>query len=219
MMDRMYDFLIWCSGADAEILALEDCRTERQKYVGIGATVLLTGIFAFISGSYALYRVFINVPGSSLLALLTGAIWGLTIFNMDRLMVGSIRKTDSKSQQLIAALPRLGLAILISLVVSKPLEVRIFSDRIAVQIDEMRRKAEMAGAQEAEAINQPGRYANQVQQLDGDISTLQRRLGREPDTESVSRVEWAGAFIGGSGCQSEGEGEWRSGADQPVHPR
>ncbi|MBM3426410.1 MAG: DUF4407 domain-containing protein, partial [Bacteroidetes bacterium] len=49
-------FFWFCSGANFAIL--QKVPTESNKYLGIGATVFFTGIFAFLAGFYALYTVF-----------------------------------------------------------------------------------------------------------------------------------------------------------------
>ena len=68
-------------------------KTEHEKYAGFGATVLFTGIYSGLSGSYALYRVFafyyISIPG--------GFLWFLIMFNLTRLFMLSIRNNEEDS--------------------------------------------------------------------------------------------------------------------------
>jgi len=45
--EKIKDFLLFCAGVDRKIL--EKAPTDVNKYVGIGATVLFTGILAFFS--------------------------------------------------------------------------------------------------------------------------------------------------------------------------
>lgn len=119
------NFLLRCSGASLDIL--EECpRSEHIKHAGIGATILLTAVLALFSGSYALYTIF----GSLLVAILFGIVWSLIIFNLDRLIVSSMRKTGSWYKQLFAATPRLLLALLIAIVISKPIEIRLLETKI-----------------------------------------------------------------------------------------
>ena len=118
-------FFILCSGADAKIL--QDCsQGERNKYAGIGATVFFTAVMAFIASSYALFTVFDNLYT----AVFFGFIWGLLIFNLDRFIVSTIKKRDKFSTELIQATPRIILAIIIAIVISKPLEMKIFEKEI-----------------------------------------------------------------------------------------
>lgn len=118
-------FFIFCSGADTAIL--DDCSPgERTKYAGIGATVFFTAVMATIAGAYALYTVFDNYYS----AIFFGTIWGLLIFNLDRFIVSTIKKRNSFFDELIQASPRIALAIIIAIVISKPLEMKIFEKEI-----------------------------------------------------------------------------------------
>lgn len=121
-------FLIWCSGANADIL-FEDAPTDRPKHIGIGGTVLFTGLLAIFSGGYAVQMTFqnywISVP--------FGILWGLIIFNLDRYIVSSMRKTGDWRVELAFATPRFLLALVLAVVVSKPIELRLFDDSISTQ--------------------------------------------------------------------------------------
>jgi hypothetical protein len=58
-MQVLTRFFWFCSGANFPIL--QKVPTESTKYVGIGATVFFTGVFASLAGFYALYTVFSNL--------------------------------------------------------------------------------------------------------------------------------------------------------------
>ncbi len=118
-------FFIFCSGADTDIL--EECSAgENTKYAGIGATVFFTAVMATIAGSYALYTVFDNL----FTAIFFGTIWGLLIFNLDRYIVSTIKKSDNFFDELLQASPRILLAMIIAVVIAKPLELKIFEKEI-----------------------------------------------------------------------------------------
>jgi uncharacterized membrane protein len=120
-------FFILCSGADKNLL--EGCSEgEHTKYIGIGATVFFTAVMAFIASSYALFTVFDN----PYIAMGFGLVWGLLIFNLDRFIVSTIRKRDKFSSELLQASPRIILAIIIAIVISKPLEIKIFENAMAL---------------------------------------------------------------------------------------
>jgi len=123
-------FLCFCSGVHLKMLD-QQCPTEIGKYAGIGCTVLFTGVFAFISGGYALYRIFIRSEYALWYGVIFGLLWGLMIFNLDRYIVMSLRKEGKPLKEFLFALPRIIIAILISIVIAKPLEVKIFEDRIS----------------------------------------------------------------------------------------
>lgn len=125
MFKSTANFMILCAGASQEIL--EQCpKSERIKQIGIGATIVLTSTLAFFSGSYALYTIFGNI----FIALAFGVVWSLVIYNLDRLIVSSMRKTVSFGYQVLAAIPRLILAVLIAVVISKPIEIRLLETKI-----------------------------------------------------------------------------------------
>ncbi len=127
-MNAISRFFWFCSGA--HISTLEKHPTEHNKYTGIGATIFFTGLFAALSGGYAMYFVFKGDAGAIFFALLFGIIWGLAIFNMDRYIVSSINKSGSTGKQLLQATPRILLAIMIGIVISRPLELKIFDKEI-----------------------------------------------------------------------------------------
>jgi hypothetical protein len=131
-MKKITDFFWFCSGAHVD--TLRKFPTEHNKYVGIGATIFFTALFAALSGGYAMYFVFSGNAGSILLAITFGLIWGLAIFNMDRYIVSSIYKTGSTNQQILQATPRILLAIVIGIVISRPLELKIFDKEISQKL-------------------------------------------------------------------------------------
>ena len=114
-------FFLLCSGVDLKLI--DTCSNgEQNKYAGIGATVFFTAVMATIAASYALYTVFVNIFTS----IFFGLIWGLLIFNLDRFIVSTIKKNDSKWKEFLQATPRIILAMIIAMVISKPLELKIF---------------------------------------------------------------------------------------------
>lgn len=127
-MKKITGFFWFCSGAHID--TLKRFPTEQNKYVGIGATIFFTALFATLSGGYAMYFVFSGSPAAIVFAIIFGLIWGLAIFNMDRYIVSSITKTGTSNQQILQATPRILLAIMIGIVISRPLELKIFNKEI-----------------------------------------------------------------------------------------
>jgi hypothetical protein len=134
-MQKIKYFFWLCSGADLQVL--ERCPVESSRYAGIGATIFFTGIFAALSGAYALYTVFDNIFA----AILFGMLWGVMIFNLDRYIVSSMRKDGKLSRELLMASPRILLAVLISIVIAKPLELKIFDKEIQPELIVMEQEA------------------------------------------------------------------------------
>ena len=124
----MKEFFWWCAGVHQK--TLQQFPQEHNKYVSIGATIFFTGLFAALAGGYALYFVFSGNDFAVFMAFLFGGIWGLAIFNLDRYIVLSMDKSRNISTQVLHAVPRILLAILIGLVISRPLELKIFDKEI-----------------------------------------------------------------------------------------
>lgn len=130
-MKNIQDFFLFCSGVEKKVL--ETCPTDLNKYAGIGATVFFTGVLAFFSSSYALFTVFDSYG----LAVIFGLVWGAMIFNLDRYIVMSMKSNGNKWRDFGVAFPRLLLAILLALVISKPLELKIFEKEIRAEMVQM----------------------------------------------------------------------------------
>ena len=133
-MNNIERFFWICSGSSIEIL--KRCPSEANKFIGIGATVFFTGLLAAISAAYALDTVFDNLA----IATIFGLVWGAMIFNLDRYIVSSMKKGNSRWKEFLMALPRLIFAVLIAVVISKPLELKIFETEIGAELILMEQK-------------------------------------------------------------------------------
>src|SRR6202000_1351432 len=127
-MKKITRFFWFCSGA--HVGTLKKYPLEHNKFVGIGATIFFTALFASLSGGYAMYFVFSGSAFAIVFAILFGLIWGTAIFNMDSYIVSSINKEGSTNQQILQASPRILLAIMIGIVISRPIELKIFDKEI-----------------------------------------------------------------------------------------
>lgn len=127
-MNKVTRFFWFCSGAHID--TLKKYPIEHNKYVGIGATIFFTALFASLSGGYAMYFVFSGSAFAVGFAIIFGLIWGTAIFNMDRYIVSSINKEGTTNQQILQASPRILLAIMIGVVISRPIELKIFDKEI-----------------------------------------------------------------------------------------
>jgi hypothetical protein len=131
-MQALTRFFWFCSGANFSLL--QKVPTESNKYLGIGATVFFTGVFASLAGFYALYTVF----QSWTIALIFALLWGAMVFNLDRFIVSSMRKKEQGWSEWKLAFPRLVLALLLAVVISKPLELKLFEREINRKLDEQK---------------------------------------------------------------------------------
>ena len=158
-------FFIFCSGANYAFL--RRCPSEINKYAGIGATIFFTGVFAAIAGGYALFTVF----QSSIIAVVFGLLWGAMIFNLDRYIVMSLQKRSGFLNDFSMAIPRLFLAILIAIVIAKPLEMKMFQDEIMSELQLMEQER---WKQQEDRLND--RFFPQIEKLDDQILALKNEV-------------------------------------------
>lgn len=123
-LNAFYRFFCWCSGA--RLYLLRSCPTDYNKFFGIGIIVFLTGIMASITGSYALFVIFDSLS----LAIAFGIFWGILIFFLDWYIVASLKKEERFFSEFLFSIPRIILAILLAIVISRPLELKLFEKEI-----------------------------------------------------------------------------------------
>ena len=194
-MKTLQQFFLFCSGVDHSIL--EKCPSDRNKYMGIGATVFFTGVLAFFSSGYALYTVFESWWAS----LAFGLVWGLMIFNLDRYIVLSMKSYGKWWRDWMVALPRLGLAVLLAVVISKPLEMKIFEKEIKAELVTM--EQEVFKQQEDRVRT---RYEAQIAENRAQIAALKSEIEAKTaarDAFALQAVQEADG-TGGSGRRNLG---------------
>ncbi len=169
-------FFIFCSGADTDIL--KTCSNgEQNKYAGIGATVFFTAVMAFIASGYALFTVFDNIYT----AIFFGLIWGLLIFNLDRYIVSTIKKRDNIKSEIFQATPRILLAIIIAVVISKPLEMKIFEKEINQVLLEEKNSMTLNNKEQLAL-----QYTPKIESLNQDIANLKGEIAtKEAETNAL----------------------------------
>jgi hypothetical protein len=178
-------FFHFCSGASPELLA--QCpQCEKIKYACIGGTVFFTALLAWCSGGYAMYSIFESSPNALLYAIGFGLVWALMIFNLDRFIVSSMRKEGSLKKQMLFALPRIVLAIFISLIIAKPLEIKIFADRLEQQIYDNKLSKLNDNRALIDSINNLSGLTNEANSLDNQLVNLQNKQTQEPDTREYA---------------------------------
>lgn len=185
-MNKLKYFFWWCAGVHKE--TLQEYPEEHSKYVSIGATIFFTGLFASLAGGYALYFIFSGSSFAFIYSALFGLMWGLAIFNLDRYIVLSIDKSKNSGMQLLQALPRILLAILIGIVISRPLELKIFDKEIKehlrveylkqqqAKIDTLNNTFESKYQVEYEQLT---RIKTQADSLESAIKTSRQQLNHE----------------------------------------
>jgi hypothetical protein len=185
-------FFIFCSAANQDIL--RRCpSSEHHKYASIGATVFFTGVLAALSGGYALYTVFNSVW----MAIALGIFWGALIFNLDRFIVSTIKKGERKSDQILQVIPRTLLAIFLAIVISKPLELKIFEQEINETLH-------YAGVEKLEGINTL--YDKKVQNRNVSIQQLKQHVEQRYSIREKYYEEYKCECEGSCGTGAKGVG-------------
>jgi hypothetical protein len=115
--------LLYLSKTDRQLVLL--CSDVAYKtQVGYGVFVLIVGIFAFVSASYALHTAL----GDSGFVYLIAMVYSALIMFIDREIVSA----TGKNKRMLAT--RLTLAVFIGLVISVPLELRIFEPQLRQEL-------------------------------------------------------------------------------------
>lgn len=139
----------------------------------MGATIFFTGVFAALAAGYALYTVFDSVVAASIF----GLIWGIMIFNLDRYIVSSMRK-DGGWREFLTAAPRVILAVIISIVIARPLELKIFEKEINPELIVMEQEI---------YARQEGQLKSRFTQPLDSLKAERARLKQEIVTKSATR--------------------------------
>lgn len=172
-------FLIWLSGARRQIL--DECPTERPKYVGIGASILITATLAAVSLAFALVTA---LKVEFWLAMPFAIGWGLAILSLDRLFVVSLSREGGRRAQILRATPRVLLALLLGFVISTPFVLQIFRPEIEHEITQLQDQA---------AVN----YFNSLK-----TSPLSKEIASQGQQVAKLQAEAAGTGAGTSTAQS-----------------
>lgn len=189
-------FFLLCSGADTQIL--KDCSLgERTKYAGIGATVFFTAVMAFLAGGYALFTVFDSVW----IALGFGLLWGLLIFNLDRYIVSTIKKSDNKWSEIRQATPRFILAVIIAVVIAKPLELKIFEKEIDRVLLEQKNDLTLANKDQIAQQYNPliGNLESEIQGLKDEVANKEAETNALYETYIAEAEGRKGTLLVGKG--------------------
>ncbi len=126
---RIGDGLAVLSGARPDVLA--SVPGARTKFVALGGVLLSTGGLAVVSAAFAVHMALgVWWP----FALLVGIGWGFVIVNLDRMLLVGMAHDSSLKRNLLMAVPRVGLALVLGVVISTPLTLQIFHKEIDTQI-------------------------------------------------------------------------------------
>ena len=182
------EFLWICAGANRKIL--RQCPTDYAKYAGIGGTIFFTALMAMLSGGYALYFVFNSVPK----AIAFGVFWGMLIFNLDRFIVNTMYsdgKVTISWQEFYSGLPRIIMAVFLGIVISTPLEMKIFEDRINSQlvqdnIERTNRSRAKANEGNASLLNRRDALEKEQKEIRNRLAKANQELKEEGEGAALS---------------------------------
>ncbi|MFL5386156.1 MAG: DUF4407 domain-containing protein [Longimicrobiaceae bacterium] len=191
----MKRFFLFCSGANTGVLA--SCPTDESKYVGIGVTILLTAVLASLSGGYALFTVFQSVPAAAAF----GVLWGVVIFNLDRVIVSGMRKQKHFVLDLLFALPRFVISFFLAVVISRPLELRLFDVEIRDRWQQMQATARRADIARIRAEDE-----EQLADLRSRIDALKKEVNDRQAEADLRTQAWIDERAGVAGTGIPGPG-------------
>ena len=192
----MKKILWWASGADPEIL--KNIPTAQNKYSTIGIAVILTGVVAVITGIFSFQFIFNNLQTS----ILIGIVWGLLIFNIERILIqNSFAKSDDSSKRpfttLIKSIPIVLVVLVLTTVISYPFILRIFSDEI---------DRELVNQTQTVILEIGNSYDRQMQTLQDEITKLERDLTNKENNVNELRTEYHDEVSGENGTGTVGVG-------------
>jgi len=182
-MNPLSKILCTCAGANLKLIGKYPL--EVSRYNSIGATIVFTGIFATLSGGYAFYKIFDNYA----VAIVLGIIWGAMIFNLDRYIVMSIKKENNFFKELFTSLPRIVLALIISIVIAKPIEVRIFADRLMSEISDREVAKMKENRDQINAIFGVSESEEKVESVKNEIEVTEAKKSVEPTTKRFTDLK------------------------------
>ena len=193
-------FFWYCAGADREILDRSPY-SEHVRYASLGGIVLATGIMAGSAGGFGFYTVFKDVTG----AIIFGFLWGVMIFNLDRFIVSSSGKGDGTDAitwgELKSSLPRLILALLLGLIISKPLELKIFEPEINSKLQELQLKESQRRKELSEGI-----YNTDIEKAYTKIDALKQEISDKEKKRDKIADKLQEELAGRTGSGRPGEG-------------
>ena len=211
-VSRFTRFLWWCAGADQYFL-MRSPKQDRVKYAGIGGIVLATGLLAMASGGFAFTTAFgpkgmagtdlVSSIGFKVFTVAFAIFWGLMIFNLDRFIVSSTGKGDGTDsitwKEFGQAIPRIIIALILGLTISKPLEIKILETEINV---ELRKKQQEKLAEFNESTTK--RFQADIDRVDTDLAKIETDRSALVERQKAAEQEYIDQMQGRSGMAGYG---------------
>src|SRR3712207_5843174 len=133
---RIGDGLASLGGARSDVLTLAP--GARPRFVAMGGVLLSTGGLAVLSVAFAMHSALgVWWP----FALMAGLGWGFVVVNLDRMLVVGMAHEASLARDLLLAVPRIGLALVLGVVIATPLTLQVFAKEIDTEVVTMQAEA------------------------------------------------------------------------------
>jgi uncharacterized protein (DUF2267 family) len=132
-----------------------------------------------------------------------GVIWGIIIFNMDRFIVSSTGKGDGTDKidrkELINAIPRVLIAIILGITISKPLELEMLKSEIDVKLNTKQQE-------QLDEFNKNtyAKFKEQIAIIDADVLKLENDRNVLVQRQKEAEKEYIDQMQGRSGSQGYG---------------
>lgn len=199
------EFTWMCAGADRPLLRM--CPGDHSKYVGIGTVILFTALMAWFSSFIAMQLVFEIPEGADFWtsvklnwpAIAFATFWAAMIFCLDRFITNTMYsdgKVSISRQEFFSGLPRIVIAIFLGIIISAPLELKIFDKAISAELisrankeadeEEALARQKISGIESAE-IQKIDKYLEQLR-LDRNAAVQEKNglVEPKPYSEKVS---------------------------------
>jgi hypothetical protein len=146
LLRRMGNALAVLAGARTDLL--EVAPGARARFVALGGVLLSTGGLALVSAAFAVHMA-LGAPW--IVALLVGLGWGTVIVNLDRMLLVGMAHDASVKRNVLLAVPRVGLGLVLGIVIATPLTLQVFHREIDTEIVTLQAEAADAYQQGLEA--------------------------------------------------------------------
>ena len=166
MKPNFWTKFFWILAAE-EPQILQKCESFIQSYfIRIGRIVLINFIICFVSATYAFSQIFDN----SIFDILLGLFFATTITIIYLLLLFTLSKNvlphseETSTEKLISIIVRIWPILLFSILISKPLEVMIFSSKINPILDEYKNELIVKNAENCKNVSDQIEYQNLIEQ-------------------------------------------------------
>lgn len=145
MKEILSNIVLFCGGVNVNFLR-ENCPNERHKFYPIGLGVIITSLLGFISMMFATHSIFgANSIGEEMVLILFSLFWAFAIFTIDWGLIKTMKKQKNEEPTLwnrikfiFPVLFRFAVAIILSYSISRPMEVKVYEQRLKAQIEKDR---------------------------------------------------------------------------------